>query len=148
MKYYGVVGFVVVWTLLAGNMVHAENATSSTTSITTKLFGVNATCMQSAIEKRDTAILKAFDEYVEALRPTIVTREGALKDAWGFVERKTRVNSLKDAWGMYKKDQSRIVSTWRTAKRSAWNVFYIDRRACGPSALIDDSTNHAVDSDI
>jgi|GEM_PF-5413569 len=133
--------------------VRAENASSTATTTVTHSAdksrpAVNMTCIQTAIDKRDSAILDAFDLYHDEIVAVIKVRTVALTEAWSLSDRKARKEALKIAWYEYKTNHMKAVNTWRTTKRSAWNLFYSGRRLCGPAALTEDTTSHSIDSQI
>lgn len=105
---------------------------------------VNIACIQAAIEKRDTAVISAYDTLHTSIVAALNARKEALKNAWTKIDRLERRTALKNAWAAYHASRRAAQQTWRTSRRSAWQTFRTEARACGPT-IIFDATNEASD---
>lgn len=107
---------------------------------------LNAPCIQSAVDKRDTAIIAAVDAYSSATKSAISARKDALKAAWAQTDRKTRRDAIAVAWKNHKDAAKTANKAYRQARLDAWKNFNTDRKSCGKSATSDDSTGQGVDA--
>lgn len=88
------------------------------------------TCMTTAVDTRDTAIIAAWDAYTPAVRAILVARKNALKAAWLLTGRKARRVAIHVAWSDYKNALHSARRIFRTGKSDAWTKFRTDRLAC------------------
>jgi hypothetical protein len=102
-------------------------------------------CMQAAIEKRDTAIITAFDNYSSTVKNLLTIRKDELKAAWALTNKTARRTAIKAAWQKYSNGLKKAREEIKKAKKSAWKQFHIDERACRVSAG-DDGVGEGVDS--
>jgi hypothetical protein len=122
-----------------------ERGNSTSTGQTTTVFDV--TCVQNAIDKRETAIIAALDTYHTAIITALNTRKTSLKAAWALTDRKARREAVATAWKQFRTDSNKLIRTLSAAKKSAWKQFATDRKACGrvPS---DDLTGQGIDTNL
>lgn len=92
--------------------------------------GVDLPCMQAAVEKRDNAVIAAFDTYTAALKTALQTRRDALKAAWGITDRAARREGLKVAWLAFRDARRSAVQVFKRAKQQAWEQFRMDHKTC------------------
>ncbi len=107
---------------------------------------VDIACMQQAIEKRDTAIISGLDAYYAVTEASLQTRKETMKTAWAITDVKERRTALKDAWKTYRETIKIARNSFKTAKKSAWQQFYADRKTCGTAGTSDDPANSSVDN--
>ncbi len=124
---YSTLGLMVL-----GITAPAFAQTSSTTPSTM------LSCMQSAVEKRETSIISAVDGFSSSISKIHSTRKTALVDAWKIEDKTTRNEARKSAWTTYRTDAKSAHTTMKTARQTAWNTFKADRIACG--APVTDTT--------
>ena len=91
-------------------------------------------CMQAAVDKRDTAIIAAFDKYAASVKSALETRRSALKDAWGKPTPKERRAAIKAAWAAYRKSVRGARQQLNKDKRAVWKQFRLDAKACRPAS--------------
>ena len=108
-------------------------STSTTTSSSSML-----TCMQSAVEKRETSIISAVDTFHGSISKIHNVRKTALVDAWKIEDKVSRNEARKTAWTTYRTDAKSAHSTMKSSRQSAWSTFKTDRISCG--APITDTT--------
>jgi hypothetical protein len=105
------------------------------------------TCMQNAVEKRDTSIGTALDTYTTAAKAALSARTTALKAAWAITVKKDRKTALTTAWTTYKKAIQDARSAFKTGKKTAWDTFKTDSKACKPTKT-QDNTNQSADNNL
>lgn len=96
------------------------------------------TCMQSAVEKRETSIIGAVDGFNASISKIHNARKTALVDAWKIEDKVARNEARKAAWTTYRTDAKSAHGAMKTARQSAWTTFKTDRIACG--APVTDTT--------
>ena len=122
----------------------------STTTVTTTppVRDVDLVCMQKAVEKRETAIIAAFDKFAVAKKQTLEKRKIALLDAWKIVNRQERRTALRTAWQNYRKESQTAREAFHKTRREAWAQFKNERKACGKNAHADEPANEGDDAQI
>jgi len=126
-----------------------ENPSPTPTPVlkpTPKLKTIDQTCMQNAIDKRDGAIIAAVDVFATFMKTALTTRKDTQKTAWGINDRTQRKVSLKDAWTKFKGSWLTALKNLRKARNAAWKQFYIDRKVCGSTSLMDDKITEGTDA--
>lgn len=109
---------------------------------------VDLACMQNAVEKRDNAIITAWDNFYNAAKTALQARKDALKTAWANTDRKARRAATKSAWNNYRAAIQKARHDFHAARRAAWQQFYTDRKACGPKAARDDASHQGLDRNL
>jgi hypothetical protein len=106
-------------------------STSAATSTPLKFKKVvNLVCMQTAVEKRDNAIIAALTARETALLAALTARRDALKAAWGISDAKARRKALRTAWDAYKAARKKAANDFSKARKAAWRQFYKDIKSC------------------
>ena len=121
-----------------------KNATSTGSAVTATVL----TCMQAAVDARDTAVIAGFDAYYPSVKTALQTRQSALKAAWAQTDQKTRRDATRAAWDAYKASIKTARSTMKAAHKAAWMKFEADRKACSPRATRDDNGSAGMDSQL
>lgn len=123
MKKYGaiLVIFILVATLGVGAKAYAQQKLSSTV----------ISCMQDAVEKRDTSIISSVSTYSTAVTSALTVRKDAIKASWSLSTKEERDSARKAAWENYKTSAVQAKQDLKTGKSKAWDQFRIDRKACG-----------------
>lgn len=101
------------------------------------------TCIQNAIENRDTAIISALNTFSTSMGSALTVRKNSLKNAWAIANYTERKNAIKTAWITWRTSARTIRQTFRNSKSSAWSTFKSARIACGVSS---DGNGLGVDS--
>ncbi len=94
---------------------------------------INITCIQNAIDKRDTAIIVSVDTYLSKIKTAFETRRSELKAAWALAEKKERGMAIKDAWTNFKEKKLTARKDVDDGRKQAWNDFNAERKNCGLS---------------
>ncbi len=92
---------------------------------------INTVCMQTAIEKRDTAIIAAHDAHSAATKSALTARKDAVKAAWALPTAKEVAQARKAANDTFSSSVKGAHSALRTARNAAWEAFNTDKVACG-----------------
>ena len=88
------------------------------------------TCIQNAVEKRDSTIMAAFDKFYTTMKQALETRKTALKESWAKPTKAERKTAVKAAWKTFKKTSSETRLTFKKEKKAAWRQYTQDRNAC------------------
>lgn len=87
-------------------------------------------CMQSAVEKRDNAIIDAWDDLHDDMTAALTERRDDLKSAWGLSDKKERRAAIKAAWKAFKAARKDAHKAFGAARKDAWKTFKTDAKAC------------------
>lgn len=109
---------------------------------------LQVSCIQAAVEKRDTSLIAAFDAYANAAKTALSARTSALKTAWAISAAKDRRAAIKQGWKKYSDSLTAARRTFSAAKKTAWQQFNAERKACGPAASKDDTTSSGADTNL
>ncbi len=99
------------------------------------------TCIQTALEKRENAIIAAYNKKTAAIKAALEQRKIALKEAWGKPTVRERVLARVKAWQAFKTAQYKANKTYQTESKAAWQQFYKDRKACKTVTEANDEPN-------
>lgn len=102
-------------------------------------------CMQTAVEKRETAIIAALVTYTNAWKTSLETRKTELNAAWGITNNKDRRNAINAAWKKFREARKEQRRAFRDARKSAWKQFKTDAKACKVQNL--DQQGESADND-
>ena len=97
---------------------------------TTPPSGMDLACMQIAVERRDNAIVLAFNDKASAIQQVLTQRRDALKSAWGQANPRTRRQLRAVAWTAYREGLADILQDYRLASRTVWNQFKTAAKTC------------------
>lgn len=123
-------------------------AQTVTPTSTTSTREINVACVQTAVEKREGAIIAAFDKRNTSVRAALVKRQSDLKAAWGLTVRKDRNTAIHAARETYRKSWKDASATLRTERHAAWRAFNADRKACGGTAQTSDVGTQGLDNQL
>lgn len=104
----------------------------------TSMSSTMLTCMQGAVEKRETSIISTVDGFSASMSKIHSARKTALVDAWKIEDKTTRNEARKTAWTTYRTDAKSAHTAMKTSRQTAWNTFKTDRILCG--APVTDTT--------
>ena len=107
---------------------------------------VDLACMQTAVEKRDNAMIAALDAYHASWKAALQTRRDELKAAWGIQDKNQREDAIRAAWRKFRESKKSARDTFRTARKNAWKTFKTDARACRGQGSIDASLGASIDA--
>ncbi len=108
--------------------ISEQTLTSTATSTATstkdrKKAKLNQTCMQTAVDTREAAILKAFKDSNTRTVDALTVRGTALHDAWGLTDQKARNKAIKSAWSTWKAAKKADNKSLANDRKSAWTTF-------------------------
>jgi ribonuclease HI len=84
---------------------------------------VDNTCMQTAVDTREAAIMEAFAEYQDETIEALTDRKTALHDAWGMSDSVARKAAIKSAWSDWKSERKEDHTELKTKREAAWSAF-------------------------
>lgn len=114
-------------------------------------MALNATtlsCMQSAVDMRDNAIIAAWDVQYPAVKTALQTRQASLKAAWMQTDTKMRKEATKSAWNAYKNSAKSARGAMKASTKAAWSKFEADKKVCSPKATKDDNGSLGMDNQL
>lgn len=123
---------LVLASLVFGVFAYVKAQEATPTPSTTP--AVDLACMQTAVEKRDNAIIAAWDTLSTSIKTALQTRRDALKAAWGISDKKERAKAIKQAWTDFRKTKKESARTFNRARKAAWKQFRADANACRATA--------------
>ncbi len=94
---------------------------------------LNVTCIQNAVEKRDSAIITAHGAFNTSITSALTVRKDALKSAWAKPTRQERSSARKAAYDTFRTSQKSAHETLRSVRKTSWSTFDTDMKACGIS---------------
>ncbi len=92
---------------------------------------LNVSCIQNAIEKRDSVMITAHGAYNTSIVNGLTARKDALKAAWAKPTRKERVEARNAAWSTFRTSHKSAHSALRTVRIASWNTYNAEMKACG-----------------
>jgi len=95
-----------------------------------ELTPADLVCAQTAVEKRDNAVLAGFTTYSDGVKVALTARRDALKAAWGIVDKIARKVAVKKAWIDYSAAVKTARKAFKLATKNAWKQFNEDKKAC------------------
>ena len=84
---------------------------------------VDATCMQTAVETREGALISAWEEFNTNIKSALEARKTALKDAWGLTDVKAQKKATAAAWKEWKVDSKAANAELKKERKTAWDTF-------------------------
>lgn len=95
---------------------------------------VNIACMKTAVEKRENALLIAYDTYAGKLKTARETRKTDLLAGWSIQDPKERHTAIKAAWDKYRQSVKTATTEWNQGRKTIWTQFAQDAKNCNASA--------------
>lgn len=108
-------------------VLFADHATSTNTA----LSSTTVTCIQSALDKRENAIISSQDVFNTSIKNALSARLSALKASYTEVTKQSRKQKREDAYKQFRSSAQTAHNTLRSSKNAAWNTFSTDMKACG-----------------
>lgn len=94
---------------------------------------LNVVCIQSAVEKRDYAIIVAHSTFNTSITSSLTTRKDSVKLAWAKPTRQERTTARKASYDVFRTSQKNAHATLRNVRKSSWSTFDTEMKACGIS---------------
>lgn len=96
---------------------------------------VDIVCMKAAVEKRENALLTAYDLYAGKIKTARETRKTDLLTAWSIQDPKERHSAIKAAWKKTHENVKAATTEWNQSRRTVWIQFAKDAKNCKASAV-------------
>ena len=125
---------------------HATSDSNVDVKVESNRGTVDLACMQTAVEKRDNAMIAAQDAYSASWKTALQTRRDELKAAWGIQDKKQREEAIRAAWKKFRESRKTGRENFRTARKNAWNTFKTDSKACKAQGNLDASLGASLDA--
>jgi hypothetical protein len=84
---------------------------------------VNLTCMQTAVDARETAVAAAFTGFNTDVQAALTARKAALNTAWGLSDKAARGAAVKKAWMDWKSASKAAHMKLKKERKAAWSTF-------------------------
>jgi hypothetical protein len=115
---------------------------------TTVKPAIDVSCIQTALEKRETALIAVIDKYASDVKLLLTARLQALKSAWALTDKKARRAAIKKAWKDYNSGLVKARKGLRDGKNIAWKNYNADKKFCGKGVPAEDYTSASVDNNL
>ncbi|MBI2097097.1 MAG: peptidoglycan-binding protein [Candidatus Sungbacteria bacterium] len=96
---------------------------------------VDIACMKTVVEKRENALLSAYDIYAGKIRAARETRKIDLLAAWSIQDPKERHTAIKAAWDKYSQGTKTATIEWNQSRKTIWAQSYQEAKNCRASAV-------------
>jgi len=96
---------------------------------------VDIVCMKTEVEKRENAILIAWNVYAEKIKTAIETRRTDFSATWSIQDPKERYSAIRAAWKKYRQGVKDARIEWNRSRNAVWSQFRQDVKNCRPSAV-------------
>ncbi len=127
---------IILTLAVMGIAVYGVNAQVTATEsprniMPTKAKQLDITCVKTAVEQRENAVLSAWDKFFISFKSESQTRTTEILAAWDITDKVQRGNAIDAAWMKFRK--SRIVARKKLneERQAAWKKFKVDRKLCG-----------------
>jgi hypothetical protein len=100
-----------------------DTTTTASSTKKVKKAKVDATCMQTAVDARESALSTAWDTYTASVKADLSTRKTALHDAWGLTDLKAQKKAITSAWKAWKKSAQDAHKELKADRKTAWDAF-------------------------
>lgn len=108
----------------------AQTAGIVTTTTTNPLYDV--ACVQTAIDKRETALMGVADTLNASVKDAISTRGTELKASWAMTtDGPARRTSRRVAWDKYKTSRNTAISTAKSSRSVIGETYKTEMGVCG-----------------
>lgn len=91
---------------------------------------LDTACIQSALDKRESAIILAFDKKAMTIKTALDQRKTDLKAAWALSTLKERIKARLEAWKKFKKADISARTAYRQEIKKIWAQYKTDKKAC------------------
>lgn len=91
---------------------------------------VDLTCMKTAVEKRENAIIASKETSFASMDTAFKTRRDALKAAWDTTDAKDRREAINAAWKAFRDSHKAARTQLRTDDKALWSTFKTDAKQC------------------
>lgn len=106
---------------------------------TAKKPQLDVICIKNAVERRESAVIAAYDKKTTAIKTALTTRKNALKEAWSKITTKERLAARLAAWRVFRAAKLGAQKIYVGEIKATWQQFKIDRKSCGVTEMNDES---------
>ncbi len=90
----------------------------------------NVQCIQTAIEKRESSYIVAFDGYYATTRSAMINRKDSLKNAMAITDSSQRKTAIKNATKNFSTTEKNARKIKRDLEKQANSTYKTEARAC------------------
>jgi peptidoglycan hydrolase-like protein with peptidoglycan-binding domain len=109
---------------------------------------VDIACMKPAVEKRENALLAAYNVYDTKVKAAREAKKTALLAAWNIQDAKERKEAIKQAWKTFQDSSKTAWKEFLTSKKTAWTQFEQDRKNCKAPATGESAGLEVIDAEV
>ncbi len=95
-----------------------------------QLSGAVVTCIKTALEKRENAVVSAVTTFQNSSLAALNTRKTSLLAAWDKTTKTDVKAAITVARKAYKTSMTDLKTTQSTARKWAWDIYKTDVKAC------------------
>ncbi len=127
---------ITIGTLATAMLLGSAAFAFAQTTPTPTPAGAKLSCIQAAVDKRETAIGSAFDVFangspaVKGMKQAYADRAAALHAAYGITATADRKTAVEKAWTDFRTAKEAARKTFKSSRDRAWATFGTDRQAC------------------
>ncbi len=96
-------------------------------------------CVRTAVAKRESALLSAWNTASSSQSTAYTTRALALDTAYQITDKTARRTAIENAWKAWMTSSEDARKTRQTSHKSAWDTFKTDTKTCNVSSLETDA---------
>lgn len=109
---------------------------------------IDLACVGTAVEKRENAIITAFDTENSAIKVALIARKDALKAAWAITDQKARQTTIKKAWSDFAVVAKKAKTQLRKDREAAWKTFREDIKACKATNAVSEESAKGIENSL
>lgn len=91
---------------------------------------VTMSCIQTAVDAREQAVLSALGTYTSSVVSAFQTKKTALYAAWALSDAAQRKAAIKNAWTVFAQSKKSARETYKSARQTAWSTFKKTAKTC------------------
>ena len=123
-----IIGLIIASVALAPLLMMRVSAQSGTSTPSTAQD--TKTCVAIAVERRETAVSAAVDQFAAGFKSALAQRKNALIAALDVKNKKDRKTKIKNAMRSFREEKKAARKTFDDARKKAWEAFRADLKTC------------------
>jgi hypothetical protein len=116
---------------LLASPLFASAQTTTATSTTAVTSQTKIVCAQTAVEKRDAAIIAGHNNFNTAIVSALTARKDSVKAAFALTDKTAIKEARKNSNATFSASVKNSHSAMRTLRINSWNTFKSDMKICG-----------------
>lgn len=96
---------------------------------------VDINCMKPLVEKRENALLSAWESYAGEIKTARETRKSELLNAWSIEDPFLRHSAIKSAWNKWRLSVITAKNHWITERIKIWSNFRAEAQNCQATSI-------------